>query len=195
MAKEVITILSVANYKELSATTENMEDKLIRGELKAAQDTYIKPLLGTIFYEKILSIVKAKTLNESVNIRYKELLEDYLYDALVAYTTANLIDFNQHKIANTGVAATMPNYTQQITNESTGKLSGKYKNRGDMYRRQAELFLIAKQTEYFPEYLAIGDLSKEPPKIKQYNSPILLQNVMKIRFGNATDYNNEQTNK
>jgi hypothetical protein len=72
--------------KERSSLHENVDDKLIYPEIKAAQDMYIMPLLGSTLMNKLQTDIAAGTLSGN----YKLLMYNYLIDTIVNYVLSEL---------------------------------------------------------------------------------------------------------
>ena len=85
MAKNVL-LISAEILKDRTGIHSNIDDKLLYPEIKAAQDMYIHPILGTNLYNKIINDVDAGTITGD----YKSLLDDYIIDCLIYYVLSGL---------------------------------------------------------------------------------------------------------
>lgn len=87
MSKNVL-LIDENILKERTAIHGNIDPKLLYPEIKAAQDMYIEPILGSALYNKIINEVDAGTITGT----YKALLDDYIIDALCWYIVSALPD-------------------------------------------------------------------------------------------------------
>ena len=82
----VTYIILPSVIKERMSLHDNVDDKLIYPEIKAVQDLYIMPLLGSTLFNKILADIAANTLGGN----YKILVDDYLVMAVCNYVMSEL---------------------------------------------------------------------------------------------------------
>lgn len=85
-----ILLVSDTMIKERTVIHGNIDPKLIYPDIKVAQDMYIQPLLGSALYNKIQTLINTNTISDGANVNYKTLLDNYIVDALIYYTRANL---------------------------------------------------------------------------------------------------------
>lgn len=98
MSKNIL-LISDETLKERTTIHGNIDPKLLYPEIKAAQDMYIHPILGTALFNKIVSDVDAGTITGN----YKTLLDDYIIDCLLYYTLAGLPEALSYQFWNKGV--------------------------------------------------------------------------------------------
>ena len=99
MSKNTLFI-SDTIIKERSIVNGNNDPKLIYPDIKAAQDLYIHPILGTALFIKIQNAIAANNWTGLAD--YKTLLDDYIIDTLVNYTMAEL-PMNSYQFTNKGI--------------------------------------------------------------------------------------------
>lgn len=81
-------LISDEIIKERTAVHGNIDAEMIYPDIKVAQDMYILPVIGTALYDKLQAAVNA---NDWTNLTdYKKLLDNYIIDALMYYTLAEL---------------------------------------------------------------------------------------------------------
>lgn len=154
MSKNIL-LVSVKDFKELTATHTNTDEKLIRPELKAAQDIFIRDLTGPALYDKLLTLVQLGTLKDVVNVNYLNLVNDYLVDALINYTMYELPDATSYQFTNKGVAQKTGESVQTLDKNLLDSIKGKYKIRAEHYAERARVYLV-ENSRLFPEYNAGG---------------------------------------
>lgn len=152
MSKNVLFI-SVEVLKERTATSGNIYPKLIYPDIKAAQDLYIHPILGTALYKRLQTGIDANDLTDDE----KELLNDYIVDTLAYYTLMELPEGLSYQYTNKGVVRKTSDSSETVSMDDLIALSYKYKNRAEHYAKRLMNYLKDEATETkFPEYLNAG---------------------------------------
>lgn len=156
MASKINYIILPAEIKERTALHDNTDEKIIYPEIKIVQDTIIMPMLGSTLYKKILSLVEAGTINATINIWYRQLIDDYLADAISNFVLSELATTLNNQFYNKGVStfrdedSSQPNYQQLL------QVRDKYKQQGEFYTMQCRKFII-KNTINYPEFTSIAN--------------------------------------
>jgi hypothetical protein len=167
MSLEVKLFILPSVVKDRMGLHTNVDDKLVVPEIKAAQDMYIRPLLGSILFDKMLTDVN------TLSGKYKDLFEQFIIDALCNYVMAELPEALNYQYWNKGVATknTQESSTPSLTDMYT--IVGKYRKRAEHYANAARLFILANVTQ-LPEYHAAGGVDKVSPDASTFTSPIYL---------------------
>jgi hypothetical protein len=171
MSKNVL-LISDDILKERTAVHGNIDPKFLYPEIKAAQDMYIHPILGTALYDKIVNDVDAGTITGD----YKDLLDDYIIDCLLYYVLAGLPEALSYQFYNKGVIRKQGDNTELPSMSELIDLSNKYRIRAEWYGNRLNKYLkrVASST-VFPEYLNPGDeIDTILPENETYNMPIYL---------------------
>lgn len=171
MSKNIL-LLSVDILKERTAIHGNIDEKLLYPEIKTAQDMYIHPVLGTALYDKMINEVEAGSITGD----YKNLLDNYIIDALLYYVLASLPEALSFQIWNKGVVRKQGDNTELPSMSDLIDLSNKYRVRAEWYAERLNKYLKQKATSTFlPEYLTPGDgVDIILPENESYNMPIYL---------------------
>lgn len=171
MSKNVL-LISDEILKDRTAIHGNIDPKFLYPEIKAAQDMYIHPILGTALYDKIIDDVDTATITGD----YKDLLDDYIIDCLLYYVLAGLPEALSYQFWNKGVVRKQGDNTELPSMSELIDLSNKYRIRAEWYAERLNKYL--KQTassSVLPEYLSPGDgLDTINPENVSYNMPIYL---------------------
>jgi hypothetical protein len=169
----VTYIILPSVVKERMSLHDNVDDKLIYPEIKAVQDLYIMPLLGSTLYNKILSDIAAGTLAGD----YKDLMDNYLIMAICNYVMSELPEGLNYQFWNKGVSQkTVDNATQPSMSEMYS-IVAKYKSRAEHYVNRARMYLIEYGNEKFPEYVTfVAGVDTVYPDRTSYTIPIYLGN-------------------
>lgn len=159
-------------FKERTAVHSNVEDGLLAPEIKAAQDLYILPILGTALFDKILNDINANVIAGD----YKTLLDDYLIDTICNYVISELPIGLNYQFYNKGVTAKTSDNAQSPSMGELFDIVNKYKNRAEAYQKKTILYLKQSASQgKFPEYLNPGSgVDTIIPERNAYSSPIYL---------------------
>lgn len=171
MSKNVL-LLSVETLKDRTGIHDNIDAKLLYPEIKAAQDMYIEPILGSNLYNKIVTDVEAGSITGD----YKTLLDNYIIDCLLNYTLAGLPDAISYQFWNKGVLRKNGDNTELPDPGELIDLSNKYRVRAEWYGQRLNNYLKAEADEsYLPEYVSGNDqLDDILPEQNTYTMPIYL---------------------
>ena len=186
MSKNTLLIMPSV-LKERSGIHTNIDDKLIFPEIKAAQDMHILPLLGSGLFHKIQDEIEAETLSGN----YKDLMDDYIIDALCNYVLSELPEGLNYQFWNKGVSTnTDPNSNQPSMSEMYSTMS-KSKNRAEHYAKRCRLFLVQNSPAMFPEYSQTASgVDVIAPEGTSFVSPIYLGlQRMEIKPNRDPNYN------
>jgi hypothetical protein len=135
----------------------NIDPKLIYSDIKAAQDMYILPLLGTGLYNKIQDLIEAGTIGDNANAEYKTLLDNYIVDALVCYTMAELPMGISYQFWNKGVLRQGGDVTENPTMTELLTIADRYKNRAEWYAERMKRYIKERaNNNVLPEYVNPG---------------------------------------
>lgn len=164
-------LMSDEMIKERSSVHGNMDPKLIYPDIKIAQDMYILPVIGSALYNKLQAAINA---NDWTNLsNYKNLLDQYILDALMNFTLAEMplssFQFwNKGLLRKTGLDTETPSMSDMMD------VANRYKTRGEYYANRLRLYLIQNST-LFPEYLQPGNgIDTVNPDLKGFTMNIYL---------------------
>jgi len=169
MSKNVLMITPNL-LKERSAVHTNIDDKLIYPEIKASQDMYIMPLLGSKLFNKIITDIE----NNALSGVYKSLVDDYLIDTLMAYVMMDLPQGLNYQFWNVGVVSVNKDGSNMPSKDDMFSIVDRYKTRAEFYAKRTMLYLMQEQGS-FPEYREqTGGLDSVYPNTTSFSSPIYL---------------------
>ena len=149
---------------------DNVDEKFIYPEIKAAQDLHIRPLLGSILFDKMLADIAANTLSGY----YLQLMDEYLMDAICNYVMSELPEGLNYQFWNKGVASKTTDNSTQPSMSELYSIVLKYKKRAEHYAQSARLWLLQNAPQHLPEYYAPGGIDKVTPASTVYTCPIYL---------------------
>lgn len=157
--------------KERTALHTNVDDKLIYPEIKAAQDMYVMPLLGSTLFNKILADIIAGTLTGA----YKTLMDDYIVDIICNYVLSEMPDSINAQYWNAGVTTKRSDDSTAPTLSDLYSIAAKYRNRAEHYAKRCRMYLMEKAPTLFPEYINIpSGIDVVVPERTSFTNPIYL---------------------
>lgn len=166
-----ILLISDEMIKERTVIHGNIDPKLIYPNIKAAQDMYIHPVLGTALYNKLLSDISGAGLAGN----YKTLVDDYVVDTLMYYTLAELPMTLSYQFWNKGVVRKQGVDTELPSSTELIDLGNKYKNWAEFYANRLRLYLNQNAAAMFPEYINPGSgVDDIYPNNKSFTLPVYL---------------------
>jgi len=173
--------------KERMSIHENVDDKLIYPEIKAVQDLYILPLLGSNLFNKIIEDIAAGALVGN----YKLLMDNYLVMCVCNYVMSELPEGLNYQYWNKGVSSkTVENSSNPSMTEMYSIVS-KYKSRAEHYSKMARMYLIQNAPSLFPEYRTfVTGVDVVSPDRTSFTCPIYLGDESDFSKGDLqTPYN------
>lgn len=173
MSKNILMV-SVKMLKERTSIHDNIDEKLIYPEIKAAQDLFILPLLGTNLFNKLLNDIDTNALAGN----YKILVDDYLIDTLCNYVISELPLGLTYQFWNKGVQAKTTDSSNTPSMSDLFDVAAKYKRRAEEYAQRARLYLRQNSPTMFLEYINPGSgIDTVIPERQAFSNPIYLGDV------------------
>lgn len=109
MESKNVMLISPDEVKAQSDLNLNVDDTVIGASIRAAQEVYLRDIIGTAFLTRLKDLVwnaiegNPDSITDSDNIAYKTLLDDYI-DPVLAYKVASEIcDRLSYQTRNMGV--------------------------------------------------------------------------------------------
>lgn len=148
MSKNIIFI-SEQTIKDSTFLSDNVDPKQLLPTVKAVQDRFILPLMGSRLYKKVQDLVDASPT--PVPEPYKALLDDYIRDTLLWYVLAFMPMPLMYKYLNKGVMTRTAETAQQATFSDGQAMAAYCKDFAEDYAQKAINHLKANASTY-PEY-------------------------------------------
>ena len=169
-----ILLVMPSVIKERTVLHTNVDDKLIYPEIKAVQDMYIMPLLGSTLFKKMQTDIAADTLDGY----YKTLMDDYLIDCICNYVLSELPEGLNYQFFNKGLSGkTTPESTTPSMSDMY-QIVAKYKSRAENYAKRARKYIQQNAVAHFPEYYQLpAGIDIVVPEKDDYQSSIYLGEV------------------
>jgi hypothetical protein len=172
MSKNTL-LLSATILKDRTAIHTNIDEKLLYPEIKAAEDMFIHPILGTALYNKLISDIDSTGTTTGA---YKTLLDDYILDTLINYVIAALPDAISFQFWNKGVLRKGGDTTETPTMAELVDIADKYRVRAEWYAQRLIKYLQTVATSVvLPEYIDPGSaIDTIVPEVNSFTMPIYL---------------------
>jgi|LakMenE18May11ns_1017448.scaffolds.fasta_scaffold9430441_2 hypothetical protein len=126
-------------------------DKLVPF-IKTSQDKYILPVLGTVLFNKLQTIIADGTVGNVANASYKLLLDNYITDCLVYYAVVESLPFLSYNISNTGVQRHLSEQSVLPTKNEVDYLVEKALQSAQFYQERLLTYLLSESPQLYPEY-------------------------------------------
>ena len=165
-----ILFISVDTIKDRSGLHLNVDEKLVKGEIKAVQDMYILPALGTALYDRLQAGITANNLTQ-LEIT---LLNDYIVDTLVNFTLAELPQGLSFQFYNKGLLRKSGENFENPSMQDMIDIANRYRSRAEFYKQRLIKYLRQNIVD-FPLYSNYGSgIDAIKPERDAYNSTIWL---------------------
>lgn len=172
MSKNILFI-SEQKLKDSSFLSDNIDPKQLLPTVKAVQDRYLHPLLGTALYEKLQALITQPPVPAG---EYKTLLDEYLTDVVVWYTLGEMPMPLYYKLLNKGVVLRTGEAIQTTSFQDVQNMMNYCRDYAKYYAQRAIEYLCANAVK-FPEYTNPGSAADTlQPDNTQYDCGIYLGN-------------------
>jgi hypothetical protein len=171
-----ILFISPENIYERSAVHKNIDSKMIVPEIKAAQEMYILPVLGTALYDRLQDGVN----NNNLTADEQTLIKSYIRDPLIHYTISELAPALSFQLWNKGLTRKTTENSEAVSSSEIDDFTAKFKNRAEWYLERLIRYLIQEAGEgnKFQEYINPGSRTDTfVPKRTSFEIGIYLGNT------------------
>ena len=139
-----ILLISEDYIKTHSGLNENIWGNYLTPSIREAQDIKLQSILGTNLYKSILKQIEDDTLG----IKYQELIDDYIQIYLMYQTITELIPLLSVKLSNFGLVLSNDEHLVNINADEKELLRSYYENKADFYGRRLQEFLIENYNKF-----------------------------------------------
>lgn len=141
-------LLTSENYlRDNLPISRNIDFKIIRPNVIAAQETYTQDILGSDFYEYILLAYSGQTLNPSE----ETLVQTYIKPHVAYRSLSMTLPFLQNQIVNKGAQKQREDYSDATSFEEFRFLLHNVDNRAEFYEKRLVKYLC-ENSELFPQF-------------------------------------------
>ena len=179
-----ILFISVDTIKDRTGLHNNVDDKLILPEIKAAQDIYILPALGSALYNRLQDGINNNNLTQAEIT----LMNDYIVDTLVNFVLSELPQGLSFQYYNKGLLRKTGENFESPSMQDMIDIANRYRGRAEYYKQRLIKYLKEQSAQgNFPLYLNPGSgIDTVRPEHDGYHSTIFLGDD--TCCGNKTTY-------
>ena len=132
--------------------SRNLDTKDITPNIQAAQELYLQDILGSVFYEYLMNVYSAQTLNANEII----LVQDYIKPAVAYRTLEMALPFLSYQIKNKGAQRQFEDFGDSADFTQLRFIINETGNRAQFYERRLVRYLNVNNTLY-PQYIINND--------------------------------------
>ena len=185
-----VLLVSENKLKAFTNTNRNVDMDTIRAEIGIAQDIQLQPLLGTKFYDELLSKVSAT--GNTFTAHELTLVNEYISPYLIQVSYYEMIPHLHYRTMNRGIVKGDMESATGVDIETMKYLRTIQKQRSDFYMmRLQDYLIIGKGQGKFLAYLNQNTMDGMlPDKSDKYNSPIYLNHTSRYGYSLAQSMRN-----
>jgi hypothetical protein len=154
-----VFLISIAELKARSTVGVNVDDNLVFPTIKAAQDEFIEPALGSALYTRMLDGIEADDLTADE----ETLRENYIAEALIKYVVSMLAIEGSFLQKNVGLIRRTADNAESPSMSDLLALSKWYQNKAEFSRERLIKYLDT-NSDTFPLYTYNSDNDFNPAK-------------------------------
>ena len=185
-----VLLISETKLKAFTNINKNVDIDVLKAEIQIAQDIDLQTILGTKFYNHLLSQVSAT--GNTFNADELTLVNDYIAPFMIQTAYFNAIPHIHYRTMNRGIVeGTMENATS-VDLETMKYLRTIQKQRADFYMtRLQDYLLIGKGQNKFPDYTTQSTIDGMiPDRSQKYNNGIFLRHTTRKGYAKKDVTNN-----
>lgn len=146
-------------------------DKFIQF-IKLAQEIHIQNYLGTELYNKISNLITTGDIDDVANLKYKNLLNDYIVQMLIWWSQVDYIPFAAYQIRNGGIYKHQSETSESVSKNEVDFLVEKARTNAEWYTRRFIDYMNFNQSN-FPEYTSNSNDDIYPSQDSTFNGWVL----------------------
>lgn len=178
-------LISENKIKAFTNINKNVDMDTIRAEIGIAQDIHLQTLLGSRFYNHLLSQVSST--GNTFNSDELTLVNDYIAPYLIQTAYFEMIPHLHYRTMNRAIVVGDMESATGVDIETMKYLRTIQQQRSDFYKmRLLDYLMTGLGQNLFPDYLTYSTRDgMTPDKTAKYNSPIYLNHT--TRYGYSRD--------
>lgn len=140
-------LVDIATIKKIGFVNKNVDDPIISTTLRRVQDTLMKPILGTSFYNRLIEGIS----NNDLNSNEIALLNEYITPCIVAAVDYRIINALTYETRSKTLGTARDEHINPVTIEEKHIREEDLKRDFEVYRK-ALISYLCDNSELFPEY-------------------------------------------
>jgi len=172
-----VLLISETKLKNFTNINKNVDMDVLKAEIQIAQDIDLQTILGTKFYNHLLSQVSAT--GNTFNANETTLVNDYIQPFLIQTAYYNAIPHIMYRTMNNGIMSGQMENATSVDLATMQYLRNVQKQRADFYMtRLQDYLLIGYGSNVFPDYVTQSTRDGMiPDRSQKYMSGISLKNT------------------
>ena len=172
-----VLLISETKLKNFTNINKNVDMDVLKAEVQIAQDIDLQTILGTKFYNHLLSQVSAT--GNTFNAQETTLINDFIQPFLLQQSYYQAIPQIMYRTMNNGIMSGTMENAQSVDLATMQYLRNIQKQRADFYMtRLQDYLLIGKGSNVFPDYVTQSTRDGMiPDRSQKYMSGISLKNT------------------
>jgi hypothetical protein len=169
-----VLLISEVKLKNFTNINKNVDMDVLKAEVQIAQDIDLQTILGTKFYNHLLSQVSAT--GNTFNAAETTLVNDYVQPFLVQQAYFQAIPHLMYRTMNRGIVEGTMESATSVNIDTMKYLRTIQKQRADFYlTRLQDYLLIGRGQNQFPDYVTQSTIDGMiPNRSQKYNNGIYL---------------------
>jgi hypothetical protein len=169
-----VLLISETKLKAFTNINKNVDMDTLKAEVQIAQDIDLQTILGTLFYNHLLSQVFAT--GNTFNANETTLVNDYIQPFLIQTAYFNAMPGLMYRTMNRGIVEGTMENAASVDINTFKYLRTIQKQRSDFYMtRLQDYLLIGKGANVFPQYVTQSTRDGMiPDRSQKYNNGIFL---------------------
>ena len=151
MSIKIIRLLDPELFLQLTPISETASHSVLKVVIHDAQEFYTQQLLGSNLYRKLLNLVDTGDITAVGNEKYLELLENYVYPALVKWAYHDAVPALNLRMTDKGVMMLSDTNAAQASVKDAYKLQSGIANKAQLKDKLAVEYLC-ENSNSFQEY-------------------------------------------
>jgi len=163
---------------------DNLDTAFIKNAIRESMDIKIQPIIGTLLYNKLISLIDSGEINDSGNSNYKGLIDNYIQNALLYATNFYILDYVYVRPRNNGLLIAQGG--SESTSVDRSLYGVKKQVAENKYKFYADLLkdYIIEEEALFPELTQNNKLYElNPDYDSKFGSPFVFN-----KSGRLTEY-------
>lgn len=178
-----VLLISEQKLKSQAPIDPNVDSDELRYGIQQAQNIYIQETLGTNFYNEILDQVEDGSISLSANTYNKELLDNFIQPALVAYSYYIILDNMFVKLVNVGLQQFRSEQSNPVGIKEFQYLKDQARDRAQFLDNLMRRHLVFENWKY-PKYTQVINNGQLIPEFgSAFRTSVILPTSTRWRYG------------
>ena len=169
-----VLLISEIKLKNFTNINKNVDMDVLKAEIQIAQDIDLQTIIGTLFYNHLLSCVSST--GNTFNAAETTLVNDYIQPYLIQQAYFQCIPQLMYRTMNRGIVEGTMENAASVDIETMKYLRSIQKQRADFYMtRLQDYLLIGRGQNQFPQYVTQSTIDGMiPDRSQKYYNGIAL---------------------